>query len=331
MSILGMRQWSMGGAYQFVLAAAEVPSYANSGGSGNRSSLITITTDATMAGSGGIAVMIDGAQTDSAWFASGQSGKYVKFDFGAGNYKAISEIKWYQDSAVSQGSWVLDGSNDDANWVPISDSFTLGTSATTTIPVAYNAGKGYRYYRLLQVSGTTSSSPYIREVEFKIAAAPQANDNNSAVPSYLNPGGTGDRSASITVTSTFTAGSGSTLSNLVDGGFGLNSTDSLEIPGSQSNQTITFDFGVGASKIITGYAFWQNPGGSQGTWKLRASNDNSNWTDVGAAETLGGVFRQVSKSASANTTGYRYYQLFQTSGFTTTTPWNQEIQFEIAA
>ncbi|TJW14472.1 MAG: hypothetical protein E5W82_10880 [Mesorhizobium sp.] len=320
-----------GSATSAATSAVETLSYTSSGGSGNRSSLITITTDATMLGSGGIAVLIDGAQTDSAWFMNGQTGKYVKFDFGAGNYKIISELKWYQNNTFSQNIWVLDGSNDDVNWVPITDSFELGTSATTTIALSYNANKGYRYYRLLQVSGTTTSAPYLREIEFKIASAPQAVDDNSAIPSYLNPGATGDRTASITVTSSMSPTSGSLLSNFIDGAFGSTSTDSVELPAALSGQWITFDFGSGVSKIITGFVWWASTFIGQGDWKLQGSNDNSAWTDLSTSVPLGGAVRKVYHGAAANTTGYRYYRLLQTSGLTSGNPWNEEVQFEIAA
>lgn len=315
--------------FSIVVGAAEASlDYGNVGGTGDRSAVITITTDASMA-SGSIGHLVDGSQADNTWFVGGQTGKFVKFDFGAGNYKVISEFKWYQDITASQGTWVIDASNDNTNWIPISDSFVLGSSATTTMALPYDGAKGFRYYRLQQVAGSTVSAPFTREIEFKIAGAPQADLSTSSVPSYLNSGGTGDRTASITVTSTMTPTSGSALSNLVDGGFGQTSADSLEMPGSQSSQSITFDFGIGASKIITAFAWWASTATGHGDWKFQASNDNATWTDLTSPGILGGAIRKV--YAAPNTTGYRYYRLLQTSGVTSSNPWNQEIQFEIAS
>jgi hypothetical protein len=139
-------------------------SYANPGGSGNRTATITMSGTANWAGTAN--TILDGAQGNGTWFGNGQSGITIIFDFGVGASKTISEFKWYQDMATSQGTWKIAGSNDGLTTTDIASGFTLGSSATTTVTVGGTVG--YRYYHLIQTSGTTSSANYVREIEFKI-------------------------------------------------------------------------------------------------------------------------------------------------------------------
>ena len=124
---------------------------------------------------GRFAKLVDGVTNSGGCdFNGGQSGKHITFDFGAGAFKVIDEFKWYAGNGSNHGTWLFQGSNDDAGYDDVGTPFTLngpagGGSVTYSIP-AYNR-QGYRYYRLLQISGTTSGSPSNWEIEFKIADA----------------------------------------------------------------------------------------------------------------------------------------------------------------
>jgi hypothetical protein len=142
-------------------------SYSNPGGTGNRNTTITVTTTATL-GTGSIGNIIDGTQSNNLWWTNGQTGREVKFDFGAGNTRLITEAKWYQDATSSHGTWQWQGSNDNTSWDNIGATFTLGGIATQTQTTLSGNTTRYRYYRLLQSSGATSSSPFLREIEFLI-------------------------------------------------------------------------------------------------------------------------------------------------------------------
>jgi hypothetical protein len=146
-------------------------------------------------------------------------------------------------------------------------------------------------------------------------------------PSYANTGGTGDRTAIITVTTTAALGGG-TPSNLVDGAKANNNTDAMWWNAGQTLREIKFDFG--AKKLITEAKWYQNGPSSSGTWKWQGSNDNSTYTDLstGFTMTAGGA-GDVIGDLSANTTGYRYYKALQTAGATNDTPWLWEIEFRI--
>jgi len=148
------------------------PSYANPGGSGDRSGSVGLTLPAGYTNSG-TTNLVNGSYADVAGEAFGSAianGAYFQFDFGSGAAKVITEITWYQNGAFTQGVWKPQGSNDNSAWTDLGSSFTLGSaSANPSIhPIDAAYTMGYRYFRLTKVSGSTNASPYEREVEFKI-------------------------------------------------------------------------------------------------------------------------------------------------------------------
>lgn len=308
-------------------------SYQNTNGRGNRTGAITVTTTATISGT--VNNLVDGATakntTDSIFFTSGQSSKEFKFDFGSG--VVIDEALWYQDLLSTHGTWKWQGSNDDSSYTDIGSTFTLGGGGTA---ISVQAGAiqrhitlhgnttSYRYYKLLQTAGTTSTSPWIHEIEFRI------NGTGAGAQDYSN-GGYGDRTSGITVTTTATLQQG-TINNLVDGGYSDNSTDSFRFNGAQSSKEIKFDFG--AARVIDEATWDQDDNSSaHGTWKWQGSNDDSSYTDIGSTFTLGGVgYVQFHTQLHGNTTAYRYYKLLQTAGSTSGNPlFQREIEFRIDA
>jgi hypothetical protein len=148
-------------------------SYANSGGSGNRAGLVTVTSTVSP-GVGTAAALVDGSQTNNYWWNGSQTGREVRFDFGRS--RLIDEAKWYQDSANAHGTWQWQGSDDASTWTSIGATFTLGSSATQTITALSGNATFYRYYRMLQTAGSTNGNPWIREAEFSIDDAPFITD-----------------------------------------------------------------------------------------------------------------------------------------------------------
>lgn len=159
-------------------------SYANKGGTGNRTSsgpngLVVSVTDTgvcpNMEGGGGSSDShwVDGTFSNGQGFFTGgavTSASAVTFDFGSGKSAIVNEVTYYQQSAASQGTWKWQGSNDASSWTDIGASFTLGTSATQVITTLSANTTSYRYYRLLGVSGTSNGGPWVYEMEFKISA-----------------------------------------------------------------------------------------------------------------------------------------------------------------
>lgn len=140
---------------------------------------------------------------------------------------------------------------------------------------------------------------------------------------------TGNRTASITVTSSVSLFGGTgPLSNFVNGGFGLNNTDSQFFidNGSAVGSFIKFDFGTG--KIVDEAKWYQELTTSHGDWKWQGSNDDSAYTDIGVSFTLGGATTQTQTTLNGNSTSYRYYKLLGVSGLHNSSPWLQEIEFK---
>lgn len=138
--------------------------------------------------------------------------------------------------------------------------------------------------------------------------------------SYSNPGGTGNRVGSITI-ATNQGITGST-NEWINGSFGNTmywNTNSLF-----SSDYLSFDFG--SAKVIDEFKWYQSGATAQGTWVFQGSNDNTNWTSLGANLNLdSGTF------PITNSTAYRYYRLRGVSGSTSAGPWLQEIEFKISA
>lgn len=149
-------------------------SYSNTGGSGDRSAVITTTLTNATPGAGLVTDLVDGALTDEFWWLFGTANAVVKFDFGVGNLWVIDEFKWLQSTAAGHGTWNFEGSNDNAAWDVLRADLTLGGATSTTYAISNNTA--YRYYRLAPgTAQLTNSNPFLREIEFKIGTATPTN------------------------------------------------------------------------------------------------------------------------------------------------------------
>ncbi len=153
---------------------ATTPSYANTGGTGARTGSITVTS--TISFQGGTAPsLVDGSftqdTTNGLIFTSGASSGALKFDFGSGASKVITEAKWYQGDASTHATMQWSGSNDDSSYTTIGSTFVAGGSTTQTQTSLSGNTTGYRYYKLSIISGAMSNSPFVTEIEFKIGDA----------------------------------------------------------------------------------------------------------------------------------------------------------------
>jgi hypothetical protein len=301
-------------------------SYANGGGTGNRLGGIEI----TLTGSFHLGAanttnnkyeIIDGVNANQQFWFNGGSGYALTFDFGEA--RVIDEAKWYQSDATNHGNFKWQGSNDNSSYTDIGVAFALGGAATQTHTQLNGNTTAYRYYRLLQTGTTASSSPFIREIEFKIDTPPTL--------SFFNTGGCADRTAGIpTITTDATLGTG-TINNLIDGGMLEAAADSISFGAGQSGKSIKLDFGVSAVKQITAIrAFWALAGTTAqgGTWKVSGSDDDVTYVDIVTGLTLGGVAYTL-YDLSTNAYGYRYYKILNTSGTTSSTDFFKELAFQI--
>lgn len=152
-----------------------VPSYTNAGGTGDRTSSITVTISPTLTADNN-ANLVDGGlannATDSVAFnAITVTDLFIRFDFGQNAYRMITEATWRQGTTSTHGTWKWQGSFDGVTWTDIGASFTLGGATAQVQTTLADNRRGYRFYQLLGISGTASGNPWVQEVEFKIAKA----------------------------------------------------------------------------------------------------------------------------------------------------------------
>ncbi len=309
-------------------------SYSNPGGTGQRRYLVLIqSTSLWGSGSSQSPIhLIDGTLSNVIWFNAQVGGQYLTFDFG--QPRIIDEAKWYQDITTSQGTWQWAGSSDNSSFTNIGSTFTLGGSTVQTQTTLNGNTTAYRYYRMLQTAGSTSSANYTQGIEFQIDSL------DTTITQYGNTYGIGDRTANITISQSQATGHGNilfgtatsqdpALTPLVDN---LNSQANpglLEYKSTELNVSgkwIKFQFPD--YRIIDEFRWWYTVDVDQATWKLQGSNDNSTWTDAGTSQQINGSFVLgnrtydngasiscfVFSGANGNTSAYLYYRMLGISG-----------------
>lgn len=307
---------------------------------GDRTASIQVKSTAALNGGGTryevLPNMVNGSFADSGLgsiiFTAGQSGREMTFDFRpSGFMQAVDEIKWYQDVAAGHGGWRVEAW-DGETWTVLNAGFTLGTPATQIIPL--NNSKPYFVYRMIQQSGTTSATPFIREVEFKQQQGPAITAVDAGAK-YTYAGGIGDRRSNITVTTTFTLDAGfpsAAVTTLVDG-----STATLGpfvvMTAGQSGKEFKFDFGTLGKQIIDEFRIFHGNGFDTGYFRMQGlKNDGVTWQDIGTWFLLAGVggggFRTYNNIVG-NLAGFSKYRLVQLDTSTNTGGLHTEIEFKI--
>ena len=159
-----------------VVITYETPSYLNRDGSGNRN------TSGVVFSTSGASPMwgLVGTNATAGYFRDGDfsniggycnngidvAGEWMEFDFTT--LRLVTEAKFYFSDPFDCGTFKWQAW-DGIAWVDLEAgaTFVLGASATQTVSLSSNE-TGYRKYRILGVSGTSSWGAYWREVEFKI-------------------------------------------------------------------------------------------------------------------------------------------------------------------
>ncbi len=239
----------------------------------------------------------------------------------------------YIDSTQVAGT---DG-NDTPGTPTISSITDLNNCASSGVSITWGAVSGATAYDLyvdesILISNVTSPYTYVPsdgnnhyyqvrgKNSFCIGAW-----SASAMPSYTNEGGSGNRTSLITVTSDIVNGN---ANQLVDGN---NTSSGIYFnPVSVVGRYVSFDFGSGASRVITEAKYYQGTSHTHGTWKWQGSNDGSSWTDIGGEFTLGGSTIQTITVLSGNANEYRYYRILGVSGTASAAPWIYEFEFKIS-
>lgn len=140
---------------------------------GDRSQSITVDASYRLIEGGSAPYLVDGVFGSTIFdgvqlYAQDVQGQWIRFDFGAGNKVIVDEATWQFSGSDTHGEWVWQGSNDGANFVSVSDSFTLGGSPTQVQSALHDNDQAFRYYRLLGVSGTATTQMH-EQVFFRSA------------------------------------------------------------------------------------------------------------------------------------------------------------------
>lgn len=306
------------------ITAAASTSYANLGGTGNRVGVVGIQASAgLMILPDGITDLINGSFANTNYFSGTalSSSIWLLFDFGTP--VLIDEAKWYQDNATGNGTWQWEGSNDNSSFTNIGSSFTLGGATTQTITALNGNATSYRFYRLLGVSGSTSTGPYTQEIEFKISGMTDPVSGTS----YANAGGSGDRTGSITMTNSGIIVGTPPYNAWIDGST-TETIDAFSGGGLSGSVYVKWDFG--SSKTIKQAKYYQQNADSQGVWQWQGSADDSAWTSIGNPFILGLSALQYDTATGNNATAYRYYRILGVSGSTSAVPYVHQFEFSIA-
>jgi len=148
---------------------------------------------------------------------------------------------------------------------------------------------------------------------------------STVAAAYANAGGTGDRTSTITATTSLSL-AGGTPSNWVNGDL----TETVTWWDTQAVAGLYIRFYFTTYKQITEAKFYQSNSNGQGTWKWQGSNNGTTWTDIGSSFTLGGATTQTMTELSGNGSGYQYYQLLGVSGSTVNNAYAYEFEFKIS-
>lgn len=139
-------------------------SYANARGSGNRTSLITVTASGWTQ-SAALSGLVDGSTAVAVWFSNAPgAGTYLQFDFGVQVY--LDEITAVVGAGYTSATFKWQG-GDGTTFVDLKTGIQLA-SLTNVIPITAYLGL-YQIFRLVVTAGTVSSN-YHNEFTFKVSA-----------------------------------------------------------------------------------------------------------------------------------------------------------------
>ena len=158
---------------------------------GDRSLSIKASSSYGLIASGVANSAVDGSFTNNSadsWQLNAVSvqGHWIQFDFGEENARIIDETTWHSTNLNDSGTWQWHGSNDGLNFSALGTSFTLGGEAIQTIDALNSNSVGYRYYRMVGISGTADADTVHKEVLFRSAPSPVQPDTYGQISNALS-------------------------------------------------------------------------------------------------------------------------------------------------
>jgi len=160
----------MGGSF------TPVTSYANTGGTGNRTAIITVSSNFSLQG-GTFDNLVDGDTVNQDNATGGcdmpttgpANGDYIRFTWATKVY--IDELTWKKSTSTSEGSFFIKGGDTVGGLTTLATVPTLGDATADIIPfTSFPPPEGYLIYQIEKNgAGAWDGVAWTREVEFKIA------------------------------------------------------------------------------------------------------------------------------------------------------------------
>ena len=187
------------------------------------------------------------------------------------------------------------------------------------------------YWQINDISELTfGTNGFLLEGGTNVAAGVATGGSLPIVTSYTNTDGSGNRTGTITATTTVSLSAG-TINNLVDGGVGQNATDSIAYGAISIDAGDYFRFQFSSARYISDIDLeMHGTASSNGQWKWQGSNDASAWTDL-ATFTWNHENNSAQALSNVPATGFIYYQLIEDgTSQTFANQWFSEVKFKIA-
>ncbi len=152
-------------AYLSISPDQGATSYSNTGGQGNRQSMITLTPDVGLFTALDLTEHLNGVYDNGDYIPNGTGfiGKALVIEFNVAY--VIDELKVVGEFANSQGTWQMYGSQNGTDYTTVGSTFAItvnsGAAFTNTTP--------YRFYKMVGSSGTVTQT-WWHELEFKISS-----------------------------------------------------------------------------------------------------------------------------------------------------------------
>jgi len=189
----------------------------------------------------------------------------------------------------------------------------------------YRRGKNKIWDGFADSSGINVS----RSANYSLDPAVKAQKADAATPTTAYA--TGDQTANITVSKVGGSINGGTLSNLVDGGFAINSSDSVDWLLCNWVQDDEFRYDFGSATYFEEFRTQFDRSTSWGTWIIEVSADGSSWLTLNSFTFNSGTTDTTQTVTGCPNVGRRYLRLRKSGSTTGTVPIWKEIQFKKAA
>ena len=156
-------------------------SYGHRLGSGDRSSLITVTTSGG-SWSGTMSQMVNGSTSNGPGISSYADEQYVQFQFPEAVNITEVMIVWQSSGSNVGDDWRWFGSNNGSDWTTLSGANDLNPNPAVSVLSLGSIGANdtYSYYRFKNEDGSGANSVQWRQVNFRV----KPTDNDRAVSTF---------------------------------------------------------------------------------------------------------------------------------------------------